>query len=371
MSKLIINENPLLVLPSLASSIGLNEAIMLQQIHYWLDPRINKNIYEEKHWVYNTYDQWQKQFPFWSVRSIRRIIQSLEEKNLLITKSLNSNNFIKTKWYSINYISLNDLNPTETRCGQLGLSICPIRPMDMDNLATSYKDTEITTETTIKNSLSPLSMKVSKIPKQLSLASLATAKENERENKMLKIWNEVVEEKNQVTINLTPKRAELLDLRLKEFFYDDISLWEAFCKKVASSKFLMGEITNFKIQLDWALKEENLLKIVENSYGMGDRLNNSGDNLLDGIDEMIINPLWKQTREKLKEQLGEGTFKSWITKLDFKEIVDETAYFIAPTKFIQDWIITNYSEAIKRNLNINGANIHHIFIQCNDSDIKG
>ena len=35
MSKLLINEHPLQVLPSLATKIGLNEAIVLQQIHYW------------------------------------------------------------------------------------------------------------------------------------------------------------------------------------------------------------------------------------------------------------------------------------------------------------------------------------------------
>lgn len=35
MSKLLISESPLLVLPSLAETIGLNEAIVLQQIHFW------------------------------------------------------------------------------------------------------------------------------------------------------------------------------------------------------------------------------------------------------------------------------------------------------------------------------------------------
>lgn len=37
MSRLLINEQPLLVLPSLACEIGLNEALMLQQIHYWMN----------------------------------------------------------------------------------------------------------------------------------------------------------------------------------------------------------------------------------------------------------------------------------------------------------------------------------------------
>ena len=64
MSRLLIHESPLQVLPSLAVKIGLNEAIILQQLHYWLNPDHNKNIREGSHWVYNSYEQWQKQFPF-------------------------------------------------------------------------------------------------------------------------------------------------------------------------------------------------------------------------------------------------------------------------------------------------------------------
>ncbi len=36
MSKLLINENPIMIIPSLALKMGLNEAVVLQQIHYWI-----------------------------------------------------------------------------------------------------------------------------------------------------------------------------------------------------------------------------------------------------------------------------------------------------------------------------------------------
>lgn len=35
-SKLLIDEEPLQVLPGLAAVIGLNEALVVQQLHYWL-----------------------------------------------------------------------------------------------------------------------------------------------------------------------------------------------------------------------------------------------------------------------------------------------------------------------------------------------
>ncbi len=95
-----------MVLPTLASTIGLNEAIILQQVHYWLDPRINKNYINGSFWVYNTYHQWAKQFPFWSEITIRRTIRSLEKLNLLISNDFNKNPYLRLKWYTINYKEL-------------------------------------------------------------------------------------------------------------------------------------------------------------------------------------------------------------------------------------------------------------------------
>jgi hypothetical protein len=223
--------------------------------------------------------------------------------------------------------------------------------------------TETTTKITTNNSLSASSMKFNKTLKQKIHNTLVVAKEEEREKEMLKIWNEIVEEKNDTNVKLTSKRSMLLDSRLKEFFKGDISLWKEFCQKIVSSKFLMGEVTKFKVQLDWALKEENLLKIIENSYGIGDRLVANSIAASETLEEEISDPIWKQAREGLKNQLGEGTFKSWISKLNFQIILDNTAHLTAPTKFIKEWILTNYSEDIKRNLNIHGANIQEIFIQ--------
>lgn len=105
-SKLLIDESPLQVLPSLAVAIGLNEAIVLQQIQYWL--RTSKHKHDERLWIYNTVEEWAKQFPFWSGKTIQRIIASLREKGFLLTRSdLNKNPFDHTLWYAIDYDCLN------------------------------------------------------------------------------------------------------------------------------------------------------------------------------------------------------------------------------------------------------------------------
>jgi len=114
MSKLLLDDQPLFVLPSLAKAVGLNESIFLQQLHYWLE-RSAHNI-EGRKWVYNTIQKWQEQFPFWGYNTIRRIVEKLEKSGLIITGNYNQSKIDKTTWYSINYQKLDAL--TRAQSGQ-------------------------------------------------------------------------------------------------------------------------------------------------------------------------------------------------------------------------------------------------------------
>lgn len=114
MNNLLLDEHPLLVMPRLATLIGLNEAIVLQQVHYWLKAKENdqQDYIDGHYWVYNTYKQWQKQFPFWHLNTIQRTFTSLEKNGLLISANYNNAGFDKTKWYTISYPALNNLAPS-------------------------------------------------------------------------------------------------------------------------------------------------------------------------------------------------------------------------------------------------------------------
>lgn len=108
MSKLLLDESPILVLPSLATKVGLNEAIFIQQLHYWL--KDSSNLRDGFTWVYNTYEGWQEQFPFWSVSTLRRIVTKLEKANLIIIANYNKLKIDNTKWYRINYSLLESMS---------------------------------------------------------------------------------------------------------------------------------------------------------------------------------------------------------------------------------------------------------------------
>ncbi len=114
MSSLLISEYPLIVLPSLAKAIGLNEAIVLQQIHYWklINQKAGVNKRDGFYWVYCTYDQLHDQLPFWSIITIKRIISSLKKKNLIFVSNYNKLKIDKTNWYRVNYPQLKNLDIT-------------------------------------------------------------------------------------------------------------------------------------------------------------------------------------------------------------------------------------------------------------------
>ena len=151
MSNLLIDDYPILVLPKLATEIGLNEAIVLQQMHYWLK-KSNHN-YDGRRWIYNSFPEWQKHFPFWSVMTIKRAVYSLEKQNLLYVGNYNKAKFDKTKWYSINYEKLEGMKRPSYQNDTT--SVSKRNDGVYQNDTTNTRDyTEITTETTNNNILS-------------------------------------------------------------------------------------------------------------------------------------------------------------------------------------------------------------------------
>jgi len=141
LSNLLIHEPPLMVLPSLAKEIGLNEAIVLQQIHYW--QQMSRHFHDGKRWIYNSFPKWNEQFPFWSERTLKRIFKSLEDRKLLFVGNYNKLAIDRTKWYSINYEVLNGIG------GQNGTTI--VSNWHDENANMTRPLPEITTENNNNN----------------------------------------------------------------------------------------------------------------------------------------------------------------------------------------------------------------------------
>lgn len=102
MTKLIIHEGPLCVLPTLACRVGLNEAIFIQQLHYRCES--SGSTSEGRKWYYKSVTSWiKKDFPFWSRSTMNRTIKSCEDKGLILSSVRNRAGYDKTLSYTIDY----------------------------------------------------------------------------------------------------------------------------------------------------------------------------------------------------------------------------------------------------------------------------
>jgi len=100
--------------PNLAKKIGVNHALVLQQLHFLLTvtrkQRRQYNYVEDRWWVYNTYPEWQRDYFKWlSASAIKGIFRDLEDAQLVMSKQSVKSKFDRRKWYSINYDTFEDL----------------------------------------------------------------------------------------------------------------------------------------------------------------------------------------------------------------------------------------------------------------------
>lgn len=120
MSKLLIDDRPLLVLPSLVRLLdSMERAVVLQQIHWLLQqPKSGTEIDGEK-WVWGTYQEWcEDYFTMWSPQTLGKHIRWLEENGYLISNQHRKGSWDRTKYYRINYAMLSeDTSPAPTPDG--------------------------------------------------------------------------------------------------------------------------------------------------------------------------------------------------------------------------------------------------------------
>jgi len=112
-AKLLIDEPPAQVLKSLAVVLGLEKAIILQQIHWLLTLESYGQILSDDHkYVWKSAREFSKDyFPFWKPQNIQKHIRGLEAKGVLISHRWRSGSWNQTKFYRIDYERLNNILP--------------------------------------------------------------------------------------------------------------------------------------------------------------------------------------------------------------------------------------------------------------------
>lgn len=243
-NKLLIDEHPLQVLPSLAVAIGLNEAIIVQQMHYWI--RQSSKLQDGRVWTYNTIEAWRGQFPFWSERTIRRTIKELEDKGILTARKFGSAKWDHMKWHTINYEKMTEM---ADRSGQIGhMEPAKLDASDPAKLAASLKtetSSEINPETSGEESAKASS-------------SLEALKD---------LWNKELPDEIPKLKGLSKPRRDKLRARLAE----GMKL-EEIIDHIKRSPFLLGKRPGkdgktWIVKFDWIIENgNNWLKVIEGNY---------------------------------------------------------------------------------------------------------
>lgn len=103
----LLEEPPIVLYPSLAKALGVNQAAIFQQLHYLLTAtKVGKskyNLVDGKWWVYNTYEEWQEYFIWLSVSAIKQMFLALEDLGIVISQQGVKKATDRRKWYTIDY----------------------------------------------------------------------------------------------------------------------------------------------------------------------------------------------------------------------------------------------------------------------------
>ena len=371
----------LMTSPDLARVVGRTEAIFLQQLHYWLtSDKSHGFFYENKRWVYNTYQDWQEQIKIVSISTIRRVVKKLEEKDIILCSKLAKKKSDQTKSYTINYEALFALIPSLKENKRLPKMNSPT----VQNEQFYNKETETTSEITILSeekavvedtSLQQVHVVQEDVllisqnsntntPPELSdspTSSTATSSPNTLASDLLEIWNQTVgqrqgEEGN--LIQLTKKRAQYLVAAFKFRFESNLSKWKQFCQQVTSSDFLMGKVkSTFRASLDWVLKFDIIQRILEGDFGVNKTLcvdeeavSLKTEAITQTIETSGEGEPIKRLRRSILQALGEQTYQSWFSDMPMTPMPATKGgrgiQLHTKNQFACDYVQTNYLDKL-------------------------
>ncbi|WHA04535.1 hypothetical protein N3Z17_04765 [Candidatus Bandiella numerosa] len=315
----------------LAKYVGRNESILLNQINYWLSKCGRNMAGLHGKWIYNSLNEWHKQFNYWSLSTLRRTIKSLEDSGILISKKINANKWNHTKWYSINFNKINELNPNNfykkpSSLNKPDESILlnnqqSIFYSNLDSKNTNIGSTNRSVQNeqiiitknnyTNKSSYKKNNVVLENALKEKIEENCINSNEKEVINKMMYIWNKIFEYSiSPIKAYSNKKNQEILLNLYKTIFSRDLNNWREYACKINSSQFLMGEKktkNNFKAVFGWLIKEETIEKILNGEYGVGDReldINNVTKNIEEKKEE-VVNKMDKKISEYIKHKIDE------------------------------------------------------------------
>ncbi len=196
--------------PALAVEIGLNESIVLLQIEYWIS--VSQHFIDGQRWTYQSVREMQKKvFPFWSIATINRTVQSLLQKGYLIEGNFNKAKYDKTRWFALNFEKLSELKSIAI---QYDTGVFQNETRSTQNETRSTQN-----ETTIPKTTTETTTEINNI---LFFEPTETKTEDDSKERILSFWNSL---RIIVHRQITPEISKAIDKALKK--WDEETITEA------------------------------------------------------------------------------------------------------------------------------------------------
>ncbi|WKY44184.1 hypothetical protein Q5O14_16395 [Eubacteriaceae bacterium ES2] len=245
----------------IAEELGVNAAIVISNLQFWItkNQANGKHFHDDRYWTFNSIKAWKDLFPFWSERQIRKILDDLTDKEILIKGNFNEVKYDRTLWYAFSDYGISICQNCQMKqtflSNRTDENVEPIPDINTDINTDVNTDTIESTAQTEKTSSETRVMKVEK-------KETAVSKKDRADN-VIQAYNKIATRLPKVTAQ-TDKRIKAINAMLKK--YDSDVITGCFSKANASD-FLTGNNGNaWKASFDWIINNNNFVKILEGNY---------------------------------------------------------------------------------------------------------
>lgn len=101
-----------------AMKYGVEKAVVLSNIRFWLNNNKNKDLSTVKHdgyyWMYNTARDMSNVLPYFTQSKVQRLLKQLEDDGVLIVGNYNKVKYDRTKWYTLSEFTYDENCSTQT-----------------------------------------------------------------------------------------------------------------------------------------------------------------------------------------------------------------------------------------------------------------
>ena len=237
----------------IAAEYGVKEAILIQFFYFWhtVNEANGNNFRDGRYWSYNSVKAFEKLFPYMTKDQIRRTLERLVDKGLIIKGTFNTNTYDRTSWYALSDLALSKVQ----KC-QMDLAKMP------NGFAENAKCNTYSINTIVSNNTDNKTTN----EKQDNDSIKDTIRPTLNVEHIISEWNslEKLGIKPVMKLGDGTKRKQSLMARLKSYTEDDFM---KAIDNIRHSKFLQGgSRKGWVITFDWFVLPNNFPKVLEGNY---------------------------------------------------------------------------------------------------------